>query len=120
MTIRSLCRPEDCLLRLGLHHLDPLSCFVLGYLQTFGDAPKYVSGPSSPIRPFRGGRADLVLVRQNGQLLMPWTAPTRDAARRDVFEYIEMFYNPQRKHTNNGLLSPVEFERRQKTKLQGV
>ena len=38
---------------------------------------------------------------------------TREAARQDVFEYIEMFYNPKRKHTNNGLLSPVDFENRQ-------
>ena len=38
------------------------------------------------------------------------TYPTRDAARQDVFEYIEMFYNPKRKHTNNGMLSPVDFE----------
>ena len=38
---------------------------------------------------------------------------TRDDARRNVFEYIELFYNPKRKHTNNGLLSPVEFEERQ-------
>jgi putative transposase len=41
------------------------------------------------------------------------TYPTRDAARQDVFEYIEMFYNPKRKHTNNGMLSPVDFEARQ-------
>ena len=34
-------------------------------------------------------------------------------ARRDVFEYIELFYNPKRKHTNNGMLSPVDFETRQ-------
>ena len=48
------------------------------------------------------------------------TYATRDDARRDVFEYIEMFYNPIRKHTNNGLLSPIEFERQQKLKRQGV
>jgi putative transposase len=24
-----------------------------------------------------------------------------------------MFYNPKRKHTNNGMLSPVDFETRQ-------
>ncbi|EAQ26100.1 ISPsy26, transposase orfB [Roseovarius sp. 217] len=41
------------------------------------------------------------------------TYPTRDAARQDVFEYIEMFYNPKRKHTNNGMLSPVDCEARQ-------
>ena len=38
--------------------------------------------------------------------------PTRDAARSDVFDYVEMFYNPVRKHGSNGLLSPVEYERR--------
>ena len=39
---------------------------------------------------------------------------TRDAARQDVFDYIEMFYNPTRKHTNNGMLSPVDYETEQK------
>lgn len=38
---------------------------------------------------------------------------TREAARQDVFEYIEMFYNPKRKHRNNGMLSLIDFETRQ-------
>ncbi|WP_139370519.1 IS3 family transposase, partial [Xanthomonas axonopodis] len=38
--------------------------------------------------------------------------PTKDAARAEVFDYIEMFYNPQRRHGSTGDLSPVEFERR--------
>ena len=38
----------------------------------------------------------------------------RDAARQDVFDYIEMFYNPTRKHTNNGMMSPVDYEMKQK------
>jgi len=42
------------------------------------------------------------------------TYPTREAARQDVFDYIEMFYNPKRKHSNNGMLSPVDFEIRQR------
>ena len=41
------------------------------------------------------------------------TYTTRDAARQDVFDYIEMFYNPTRKHTNNGMLSPVDYEMKQ-------
>jgi len=48
------------------------------------------------------------------------TYKTRQDARRDVFDYIEMFYNPKRKHANNGLLSPVDFERQQQMKPQGV
>mgnify|MGYP000571096215 FL=1 len=45
---------------------------------------------------------------------------TRAEARQDVFDYIEMFYNPKRKHVRNGMLSPVEFERQQKTRTEGV
>ena len=39
------------------------------------------------------------------------TYPDRETARRDVFDYIEMFYNPKRRHSNNNQLSPVEFEK---------
>lgn len=42
------------------------------------------------------------------------TYRTRDEARQDVFDYIEMFYNPKRKHVRSGMLSPVEFERQKK------
>lgn len=34
-----------------------------------------------------------------------------DEARADVFQYIEMFYNPKRRHSSNDGLSPVEFEK---------
>jgi putative transposase len=37
---------------------------------------------------------------------------TRDAARADVFDYIERFYNTVRRHSTIGYLSPVEFEKR--------
>ena len=48
------------------------------------------------------------------------TYKTREEARQDVFDYIEMFYNPVRKHVRNGMLSPVEFERQQILKAEGV
>jgi len=35
---------------------------------------------------------------------------TREQARSAVFEYIEMFYNRQRRHSSLGYLSPLEFE----------
>jgi putative transposase len=37
---------------------------------------------------------------------------THNEARSDVFDYIEMFYNPKRRHSANGGVSPVEFEKR--------
>jgi putative transposase len=44
----------------------------------------------------------------------------RDAGRRDVFDYIELFYNPVRRHGNNNDVSPVEFEKQYFMKLQSV
>jgi len=35
---------------------------------------------------------------------------TRDHARADVFDYIERFYNPKRRHSTLGYLSPMEYE----------
>ena len=40
------------------------------------------------------------------------TYRTRDHAKADVFDYIERFYNPRRRHSTLGYLSPVEFEKR--------
>ena len=48
------------------------------------------------------------------------TYKTREDARSDIFDDIEMFYNPKRKHARNGMLSPAAFERLQQRKLQGV
>jgi putative transposase len=31
--------------------------------------------------------------------------------KADVFDYIERFYNPKRRHSTIGYLSPMEFER---------
>lgn len=45
---------------------------------------------------------------------------TRDEARSDVFDYIEMFYNSKRKHGSNNLLSPVEYENRYQERLGSV
>ena len=38
------------------------------------------------------------------------TYRTRDQAKADVFDYIERFYNPRRRHSTLGYVSPMEFE----------
>lgn len=48
------------------------------------------------------------------------TYATHKDARQDVFNYIELFYNPKRKHGSNGMLSPIEFEQQQKWKFKAV
>ena len=37
---------------------------------------------------------------------------TQTEARRTVFEFIEGFYNPRRRHSSIGYLSPIDYERR--------
>ncbi len=44
----------------------------------------------------------------------------REEARRDVFDYIEMFYNPMRRHGYNQGLAPVEFEKQYFNRLECV
>jgi transposase InsO family protein len=36
---------------------------------------------------------------------------TREQARAEIFEYIEVFYNRVRRHSALGYLSPDEYER---------
>ena len=40
------------------------------------------------------------------------TYRTRDEVRADVFDYIERFYNPTRRHSTLGYLSPIQFEQK--------
>ena len=44
----------------------------------------------------------------------------RDEARQDVFHYIEMFYNPKRRHGYTNDVSPVEYERQYFVGLETV
>ncbi len=39
------------------------------------------------------------------------TYRSRNQARADVFDYIERFYNPTRRHSTLGYLSPMDFEK---------
>lgn len=42
---------------------------------------------------------------------------SREQARADVFDYIERFYNPTRRHSTLGYVSPIEFEKAQEAEV---
>jgi transposase InsO family protein len=48
------------------------------------------------------------------ELLYRGVWPTRAAARRAIFEYVEVFYNRQRMHSTLGYLTPVAYEARRR------
>lgn len=45
---------------------------------------------------------------------------TRDEARQEIFDYIEMFYNPKRRHSCSNDMSPVDYEKHYFQQLKGV
>lgn len=45
---------------------------------------------------------------------------SREEARRDVFDYIEMFYNPKRRYGYNNRFSPVDYENQYFKRLASV
>jgi putative transposase len=45
---------------------------------------------------------------------------SRDEATSDMFDYIEMFYNPKRRHGHAGGLSPMAYEEQFKLRQQSV
>jgi putative transposase len=47
------------------------------------------------------------------ELIDRHTFKTRDQARLAVFEYLEGFFNPRRRHSALGYLSPAEYEQNQ-------
>jgi transposase InsO family protein len=44
------------------------------------------------------------------ELVHHWARPPRGQARRQVFDYIEVFYNRQRLHSSLDYQSPAAFE----------
>ena len=45
---------------------------------------------------------------------------TREEARSDIFDYIEMFYNSKRRHGSSNQMSPTEYENQYYQRLGSV
>ncbi len=93
-------------------HSDQGSQFTSGAWQSFLKDHGLVSSMSR-----RGNCHDNAVAESFFQLLKRERVKrriyaTRDDARQDIFDYIEMFYNPKRRHGHNGNLSPIKYEER--------
>ncbi|MFY1052939.1 IS3 family transposase, partial [Ectopseudomonas khazarica] len=101
-------------------HSDQGSQFSSSDWQSFLKANNLISSMSR-----RGNCHDNAVAESFFQLLKRErirrkTYSTREEARSDVFDYIEMFYNPKRRHSSAMQLSPVEYEKRYFQSLESV
>ena len=101
-------RPEPGL----IHHSDQGGQFVsLAFGQSARDAGIAVSMGSRGDC-FDNAVAESFFATLKKELIRRRTWPTRRELIGEAFEYIEAFYNPIRRHSTLGYLSPVEFENR--------
>ena len=45
---------------------------------------------------------------------------TREDAKTEIFNSIEMFYNPVKRHSHTGGVSPIKFEENDYSRLENV
>ena len=65
-----------------------------------------------PSASLEGGSSYDALVTRRGSTCLPGAlCRSRNEAKADVFDHIGRFYNPKRRHSTIGYLSPMEFER---------
>jgi len=62
--------------------------------------------------PWDNASAESCISTIKNELVKRRTFATQDQARLAIFRYIEAFYNPLRRHSSLGMLSPDEYENR--------
>lgn len=93
-----------------VHHSDQGSQFVsLAFGQAAGKAG-IARSMGSRGDCFDNAVAESFFATLKKELVRRRTWPTRRELTGEVFDYIEAFYNPRRRHSTLGYLSPVQFE----------
>lgn len=107
-------RPEPGL----IHHSDQGSQYVaLGFGQQARDAGIAVSMGSKGDA-YDNAVAESFFATLKKELVHRQSWPSRRDLSSAVFDYIEAFYNRQRRHSTLGYLSPEEYEREQKPTIK--
>ena len=94
-----------------LHHSDRGSQYASGDYQQVLTAAGLVGSMSRRGNCWDNAVAESFFASIKVELVHDATWATRAAARAELFEYIEVFYNGQRRHSSLGYLSPRAFER---------
>jgi transposase InsO family protein len=94
-----------------VHHSDRGSQYASGDYQQVLTAAGLVGSMSRRGNCWDNAVAESFFATVKVELVHDATWATRAAARAELFEYIEVFYNGQRRHSSLGYLSPRAFER---------
>ena len=54
--------------------------------------------------------AESIFASRKKELVHDEDYATREEARASIFEYVEVFYNRQRRHSTPGYVSPAQYE----------
>ncbi len=101
-----------------VHHSDRGSAYVSGPFLSSLTAAGAVQSLSRPGTPLDNAVIESFFSTLERELLAEHRFGTRAEARSALFDYIEVFYNRQRRHSTLGYLSPAAFESR--FPMQGV
>ena len=93
-----------------LHHCDRGCQYASGDYQTVLAAHQFVDSMGRSGNCYDNAPMESFFATLKAELVHRTTFTSRLQARREIFAYIEDFYNPTRRHSALGYRSPVEFE----------
>jgi len=95
-----------------IHHSDRGSQYASGDYQELLQKHEMTPSMSRKGDCWDNAVAESFLHTLKVELVNRYRFKTREEAKREIFEYIEMYYNRKRTHSALGYLSPFEFEKR--------
>jgi transposase InsO family protein len=93
-----------------LVHTDRGSQYASGRFQTLLKDQGYVCSMSRKGNCWDNAPAESFFHTLKTELIHHRRFETREQAKQEIFEYIEVFYNRQRKHSTLGYRTPTEFD----------
>jgi len=96
-----------------MHHSDRGSQYAAGKYQKLLKKTKMICSMSRKGNCWDNAPMESFFATLKAELVYREQFKTRQEAKAKIFEYIEVFYNRQRRHSTLGNISPVDFEKRQ-------
>jgi transposase InsO family protein len=93
-----------------VHHSDQGSQYTSDDYRSCLDGHRIAASMSRRGNCWDNAVAESFFATLEKELLSDWTPDSRDIARREIFDFIEVFYNRERIHSTIGYRSPLAYE----------